>query len=323
MADVNRAMYAALTAIKGIIHMSMILSDQAFPNMTTDHWGSVTKPKVTGAWNLHEASRARKMNLSFFILFSSLSGVLGQPGQANYAAANSFLDAFARYRASLGLPRTALDIGAVEGVGYLSENDTFLRKMRGMVWQPVQEEELLRNLSAVMSTHGAGREAEEKDLQDLWSPIVNKRGALIGLSSPITSNATVGAASTRFSQGIRLAAYLNKSDNMDVVAAGSNVLEDILSRGQNDTEIFKLPETTAVVASEIWKKLSTLSMKPDSDPNISLSLSELGLDSLVAVELRVWCKQVFRVEISVLEMLATGTLEALGKKITGRLAQHA
>ncbi|KAJ6089665.1 hypothetical protein N7467_004881 [Penicillium canescens] len=80
-------------------------------------------PKVKGAWNLHNASVSANADLDIFILFSSLSGVYGYPGQTNYAAANSFLDAFSQYCSTLGFPACAIAIGSVEEVGYTAERN--------------------------------------------------------------------------------------------------------------------------------------------------------------------------------------------------------
>ncbi|GFG19087.1 hypothetical protein IFM5058_09690 [Aspergillus udagawae] len=122
--DVARAIDAAnaTAVLMGIVQMSMVPRDQMFEGMSIEDWNTVTVPKVKGTWNLHEITTARGIDLDFFILFSSLSGILGQIGQANYASANTFLDAFMQYRASVGLPATAIDLGAMEGIGYLSEN---------------------------------------------------------------------------------------------------------------------------------------------------------------------------------------------------------
>lgn len=72
--------------------MSMVLRDENFESMTFDDWRTASAPKVQGTWNLHNATL--KADLDFFLLFRSLSGSVGQPGQANYASANTFLDAF-------------------------------------------------------------------------------------------------------------------------------------------------------------------------------------------------------------------------------------
>ncbi len=82
--------------------MSMVLSDRSFNSMTIEDWNAAVDPKVKGTWNLHHESVSAAADLDFFVLFSSISGIIGQPGQGNYASANTFLDAFAQYRMTLG-----------------------------------------------------------------------------------------------------------------------------------------------------------------------------------------------------------------------------
>ncbi len=86
--------------------------------MTYDDWEECTKPKVQGSWNLHELLPS---NMDFFILLASASGIIGNPGQANYSAGNTFEDSLALYRQRKGLNATSLDLGAVRDVGYLAE----------------------------------------------------------------------------------------------------------------------------------------------------------------------------------------------------------
>ncbi|RYP78429.1 hypothetical protein DL771_000614 [Monosporascus sp. 5C6A] len=318
-ADVARAMDGIPTALKGVIHMAMVLRDQAFSRMSTDDWNGSTAPKITGTWNLHQVSRARGMDLDFFILFSSLSGVLGQPGQANYAAANTFLDAFVKYRTGMGLPCTALDIGAMEGIGYLFENEDLLRKMRGTGWRPVKEEELLEALGAAMLARTRAEQQGER-AADPWSPIVDKNTMLVGVSPSVPLSDPNSSA--RLRKDVRMAAYLNAGRGRAAKALSDNdALRDFLASAKDNPAMFRAPEGAALLAHEIGKKLFALLLKPDEDPNIALSLAELGLDSLIAVEIRAWWKQVFGPDISVLEILAMGTLDALGKKAADQLAE--
>lgn len=100
--------------IKGVIQGAMMLRDGLFEKMTYERWSQATSPKIQGSWNLHELM---PHNLDFFIMLSSVAGIVGNGGQSNYCAGNTYQDQLAHYRRSLGLPGQVIDLGAIGGLG--------------------------------------------------------------------------------------------------------------------------------------------------------------------------------------------------------------
>ena len=102
LARVLQDIQARLPRLRGIFHAAGLLDDALIDGQTSERFDRVLAPKVAGAWNLHQLTQ--DLPLDYFMMFSSVAAMLGSPGQANYAAANSFLDSLAHYRQNRGLP---------------------------------------------------------------------------------------------------------------------------------------------------------------------------------------------------------------------------
>ncbi|KAM0158304.1 hypothetical protein ACHAPG_004187 [Botrytis cinerea] len=116
--DVRVALQRAIKPIAGIIQGVMLLRYKMFTFMSDTEFSEAIRPKQQGTWNLHNTAFQEGLVLDFFTMLSSICGVVGQTGQANYSAASSFLDTFSVYRQGLGLKARSIDLGVIEDVGY-------------------------------------------------------------------------------------------------------------------------------------------------------------------------------------------------------------
>jgi acyl transferase domain-containing protein/acyl carrier protein len=138
----------ALPPLKGIFHAANQMDDSTLLELSRTRLENVYRAKANGAWNLHDLSR--KHPIDHFVLFSSVSSALGAAGQANYCAANAYLDALAQYRIAAGLPALCVNWGPIKDVGYLSRNPGVLEHLRALGHDPLTAEECLDILGLFM-----------------------------------------------------------------------------------------------------------------------------------------------------------------------------
>ena len=243
---------ANLPPLAGVIHSVGVLSDAALANQTWETFDTVLRPKVVGAWHLHRATMHR--DLDMFILFSSRVGVMGNPGQANHAAANAFLDQLAGHRRALGLPGQAIAWGAWSEIGEAAE----------------QRERIERRRSAL-----GGR----------W---FTPRQGLRALEKLVRQDATTSVVMS-----------MDWSVFEEAVEARPPFLEDLLSSGSDErvddsassedllSRLRSVPAAGPqdVLVSFLQQQVQAVLRLP-STPAPNVGFFDLGMDSLMTVELR-------------------------------------
>ncbi|KAI0418327.1 hypothetical protein F5X98DRAFT_373799 [Xylaria grammica] len=300
-AAVSSALLKVTKPIRGIVQLSMVLRDQNFSDMTFEQWTEAVAPKIKGTWNLHHATISQAMDLEFFVLCGSISGHIGQPGQANYASANTFLDSFAQYRNKLGLAASVIDIGAVEDVGVLARNTGLLARMKADGLHALSEQEVLDALAYTMFRPKPSRISKGGSSSRYHHP----NSFLVGLGPLVPSTVRKDRRMAVFSR--------DTSEEKELVS--NEPLKDLLATADEQPAVLRTDEAVRILSIEIGKKIADmLLLQPEVDMTATnVLLRDLGMDSLVAVELRAWWRQVFRLDISVREILGMGTLGALGK----------
>ncbi|KAI8287374.1 Highly reducing polyketide synthase [Colletotrichum sp. SAR11_57] len=312
LADVEKVIVTSQKPIRGVINMSMILRDQGFTKMTHEEWTTAVDPKVLGTWNLHNACVSCGLELDFFLLFSSISGIVGQKGQANYAGANTFLDAFVQYRHSLGMAAASIDVGAMIDYGYLAENPVMMEKLTAQGMYGVKIPQLLDAVSVLVNQPIP--QLSKIPTRTFFNPsqLILGHRSLTSLLDP--SNRVI------WKEDSRMAVYYNSDGARrvtEVNTVNSSALQTFLTSTLTDPLLLSSPEAPVFLARQIGGQLFRLLLKPaenDDEIDAKMSLQDAGLDSLVAVEMRSWWKGVFGFDISVLEILGMGSLLALGER---------
>ncbi len=199
-----------LPPLGGVIHSVGVLSDGALGNQRWERFEQVLWPKVLGAWHLHQATADR--DLDMFILFSSVAGVLGNPGQSNHAAANAFLDQLAAHRRALGLPGQTIAWGAWSELGEAEEQRERIAERleaRGTDWITPQQglrafDQLVREdaatsvvLAADWSSYGESLEYRMPLLEDMLSAISEDEAASPALADDLMSHLAETPAAER------------------------------------------------------------------------------------------------------------------------------
>jgi hypothetical protein len=277
--------------------------------MTVREFHETIGCKVKGTWNLHTASLSQHTPLDFFTLLSSLSGVIGRKGQANYAAANAFLDSFASYRQSMGLPASSVDLGVVEDVGYVAEHSSELQTSFDKdVWTPINESLLHQILRFSI-------------LQQTAKATLNAASAsqlITGIAIPQPSTSPLLKRDPRFSS-----LYFGSASNSTQLAGSGNndneskaIRAFLLSLHSAQAAEHSSLLTSAV---EILSAQFSSSLRLSEPMEPAKPLASYGLDSLAAVEFRNWARMELGAELTTLEIMGATSLFALGERIIAKI----
>ncbi|WP_437692720.1 type I polyketide synthase [Sorangium sp. So ce176] len=281
---------AAGVPLRGIVHAAGALDDGVLLLQDWERFRKVVEPKARGAWLLHELSHGSA--LDFFILFSSATAILGSPGQANYAAANAFLDALAHHRRARGLPALSVNWGPWGEAGMAARAEV---ERRGRLERSgVEALSPERALLALEQTVGGGH--PQIGIFDIDWP-------LFGARLPATQRSSL------------LAELLPRAHapRAQLESPPRDVLESVLRTPATD----RAPVLRALVAAQLAGVLE----REDAEAiDAKTSLLELGLDSLMAVELKSWIKAFLGIDVPLELFLGGSTLEDLAERVTVELA---
>ncbi len=239
-----------LPPLRGVVHAAGVVDDHTLLELDASHLANVFAPKARGAWNLHEATKT--LPLDFFVIYSSATGLVGSPGQANYAAANAFVDALAVARRRLGLPATSIQWGPFSTLGMAAA-----RENRGS---------RLHSHGLDSLTPDEGALAFSRCLQGC-PPVV----AVMRFSVRRWLESYPQAASSPFWAELR-------KETVKVTASATNLRQEIAAMPPD--------QQLAKVAKFVIEQLGRVIRMDAARIDPSASFTSVGVDSLTSLELR-------------------------------------
>ncbi len=249
--------------IKGIIHSAMVLNDSFIPQLTLESIRDTLLPKIGGCLNLHNLTQHR--SLDFFVLFSSISSLIGNPGQGNYAAANAFLDSFCHHRKKMNLPALTINWGALNA-GVITRN---------------------AQVAKHLESHGI--------------KAIPKKAALKILEDAIKQNhPQVCAFDVNWTTLMQRMPNIKQSKTFSEFCTDNNSPISSINLTDENTVIELIKETVAKIL-----KIDPLKLDP------TIRLNNLGMDSLMAMELQTTIEVTLGIKIPTMELMKGPSIKQL------------
>ena len=273
-----------LPPLRGVVHAVLVLEDVSPFEIDREQWARVLAPKVAGAWNLHRLTLDKA--LDFFVMYSSAATLVGSPGQPNYVAANLFLETLAAHRRNLGLPGLAVGWGAVGDVGYVARDKEVQELLQRRGLKTMHSTTALRTLERLMLD-----DAVQVTVADIdWSKLFK----------------TLRAADQPKYDEVRSQAS-NPSEGETV-----NLAQWLLEMPPHE----RIDKVTQLLAEKLAKILRTSASKID----VKKSILEIGVDSLMTVELATLIQKQFDVTLPVMKLIGNISLTDIATTIVNEVA---
>lgn len=272
--------------LRGVVHAAVVIDDGLARNVTPEQIHKVFAPKILGAQHLHRMTRHMKMD--FFVLFSSATTLFGNPGQASYVAANAYLESLAEARRALGLPATCVRWGAIEDAGFLARNEAIKDALQSrMGGSALQSAEALQVLEELLVSNRSGVGVLELD----WRAL---------------SRFLPASSSPKFSE---LAAL---STDVDPDEDHAEDIQRLIAELPPDELLATFKQ---MLKDEIGEILRIVPDKIDD----ARSLYDMGLDSLMGVELGLAIESRFGIKLPVMALSESPTITKLAEKLIALL----
>ncbi|GAA4003461.1 type I polyketide synthase [Allokutzneria multivorans] len=276
-----------LPPLAGVLHCAMVLDDVLLADLDSERMERVYAPKALGAWHLHELTK--ELPLRAFVLFSSAASMIGNRGQANYAAANSFLDQLAEHRAAQGLPALAVNWGAISDAGYVARHADVAKLVAASGMRDFTTHEAFRVLSELLSTTHSNVGVLPMD----WPRFFQQYGEDVP---------------PRYAEQVEL----HGSASSEQAVSGS--LRQRLRTQTGDARELLLREV-------LRARVATVLGMPSTDLDDTKPLMDY-LDSLLAVEISSWLERELGAKVTIMELMKGPSVEQLAGQLLERMVER-
>ncbi|KAI8254399.1 Compactin diketide synthase [Colletotrichum sp. SAR11_239] len=310
LAETLRQARETLPPVRGCIQAAMLLRDDMLANMSAATFHAALDPKYLGSQNLHELLPP---DLDFFIMLSSFCGIMGNRGQSNYAAGNAFEDALARHRVARGLKGVAVDLMLVAEAGWANFNYESVTQSLRAGHGGLTQAQLMALLEMLCDpAYDCSRPGAAQVVNMVDSPAKLARmtglGLLDWMQKPIFNNLLrMGETDDSDAAGGRGAAGDDKGDEVDYLGL-VRTAADLTAAGE-------------VVTQGLVQKLGKSLSVPAETLDVGKPAYVVGVDSLIAVEVRYWFMKRLNVEVPVFEILKNQSITELCQQVASKILQ--
>ncbi|KAF1730572.1 Nonribosomal peptide synthetase 14 [Beauveria bassiana] len=282
-----------LPPIKGVANGAMVLNDRLFTDMTLRQFQTVLGPKITGSRNLDLVFG--ETSLDFFIMFSSLTAVAGNKGQSNYAAANMYMAGLAAQRRKRGLVASVIDIGMVYGIGYINRIDggEIYSNLKKQGYLSISEQDMHTMFIEAIAAGKTSSGTTPELITGLQRFNLMDEKPLHWHSDPRFSHHTVFSDALTHTESPGLA----------------QTIKDLITESSSVEAVAETISVSFAAQMELM-----LQLKPGS-ANRESPIIDLGVDSLVAVEVRSWFLKEVGKDMPVLKVLGGSSIAGLSEEV--------
>lgn len=268
--------------------------------------------KVNGLLNIQKAfdNNPQMAELEFFVVLSSVSGIMGTPGQANYAAASVFEDSFVRFRQRNGQKASVLDIGIIARVGYISQNPDVLKTLKRHGLKEIKLKYLHEAFKMAIDTP-LPKHSDIKDNMNLLDNSQIVFGVRLGDLARLQRDSSDTQTFRDPIWSICMSTAIAFDRNSNEIGLNDDL---ILVNPFKDMENRSTDEVIDEVSKCIIRKTAAMTLIPVKDINPEHSLQRYGMDSLVAVELRNWLLKALMVELSIGDILGSTSIRHMAER---------